>query len=98
MITIAAFIVVVAGLRAPTVILVLFLLAAFIAIISAPLLFWGWVLGPVGMLLSVHLTITAKIALGSREDTRWVAVMLGPEVTAKEKIETPDESSGEDND
>lgn len=67
-------------------------------VVFLSLLFWGWVLGPVGMLLSVPLTITAKIALDSREDTRWVAVMLGPEVTDAEKIETPDESSVEDND
>lgn len=48
-------------------------------VVFLSLLFWGWVLGPVGMLLSVPLTITAKIALDSRQDTRWLAVLLGPE-------------------
>ncbi len=48
-------------------------------VVFLSLLFWGWVLGPVGMLLSVPLTITAKIALDSSEETRWVAVLLGPE-------------------
>jgi AI-2 transport protein TqsA len=47
-------------------------------VVFLSLLFWGWVLGPVGMLLSVPLTMTAKIALESRDDTRWVAVLLGP--------------------
>lgn len=41
------------------------------------MVFWGWVLGPVGMLLSVPLTITARIALDGFEDTRWVATLLG---------------------
>lgn len=49
-------------------------------VVFLSLLFWGWVLGPVGMLLSVPLTITAKIALESRDDTRWLAILLGPTV------------------
>ena len=51
-------------------------------VVFLSLLFWGWVLGPVGMLLSVPLTITAKIALDSRDETRWLAVLLGPESIA----------------
>ena len=32
-------------------------------VVFISLVFWGWVLGPIGMLLSVPLTITAKLAL-----------------------------------
>jgi AI-2 transport protein TqsA len=50
-------------------------------VVFLSLIFWGWVLGPIGMLLSVPLTITIKIALDSSEETRWLAVLLGPEKT-----------------
>jgi len=56
-------------------------------VVFLSLLFWGWVLGPVGMLLSVPLTMTAKIALESRDDTRWVAMLLGPAGVAGKKAE-----------
>lgn len=50
-------------------------LSALVVFLS--LVFWGWVLGSVGMLLSIPLTMTVKIALESFEETRWVGVMLG---------------------
>ena len=46
-------------------------------VVFLSLLFWGWVWGPVGMLLSVPLTIILKIMLENSEDFRWLAVMLG---------------------
>ena len=50
-------------------------------VVFLSLVFWGWVLGPIGMILSVPLTITIKIALDSSEETRWLAVLLGPETS-----------------
>ena len=47
-------------------------------VVLLSLLFWGWVWGPVGMLLSVPLTIIVKILLENTEDMHWIAVMLGP--------------------
>lgn len=46
-------------------------------VVFLSLVLWGWVLGPVGMFLSVPLTMTVKIALDAYESTRWIAVFLG---------------------
>ncbi len=45
-------------------------------IILLSLIFWGWLLGPLGMLLSVPLTVMIKIALDTDPNTRWLAVIL----------------------
>ncbi len=47
-------------------------------VVFLSLLFWGWLLGPVGMLLSVPLTMVVKFAAEVNEETRWIGVMLGP--------------------
>nr|WP_136251942.1 AI-2E family transporter [Ningiella ruwaisensis] len=45
-------------------------------VVFLSLIFWGWLLGSVGMLLSVPLTMVVKIAMESREETRWLALLL----------------------
>ena len=46
-------------------------------VVFLSLVFWGWVLGPVGMLLSIPLTILVKIGLEGDAQTRWIGIMLG---------------------
>ena len=41
-------------------------------------------LGPVGMLLSIPLTILVKIALETQEETKWIAVLLGDNQNSKD--------------
>lgn len=48
------------------------------------LVFWGWMFGTVGMLLSVPLTMMLKLVMESCDSTHWLAVLLGP-VQAQEQ-------------
>jgi len=55
-------------------------------VIFVGLIFWGFVFGPIGMLLSVPLTMALKLALESDERTRWIAILLGSERDAQYAI------------
>ncbi len=54
-------------------------------IVFMSLVFWGWAWGPIGMFLSVPITMLVKILLENSDDLRWVAILMG---TAK-GLESP---------
>lgn len=45
-------------------------------VVFISLIFWGWVWGPIGMLLAVPLTMVLKIVLEHTEDFRWLALLI----------------------
>ncbi len=55
-------------------------------VIFISMAFWGWVLGPIGMLLSVPLTMALKITLAANEKTRGLALLLGSNSEAAEVL------------
>ena len=48
-------------------------------VVLLSLLFWGWVLGPIGLFLSVPLTMALMVGLDASPHTRPIAIMLGSE-------------------
>ena len=57
-------------------------------VVFLSLIFWGNLLGPVGMVLCIPLTMTLKFACENNPDTLWIAVFLGNE-TLIEKDDAP---------
>lgn len=51
-------------------------------VVFLSLLFWGWVWGPFGALLSVPLTVSIRVLLEHSERGRWIAVLLARRVPA----------------
>jgi AI-2 transport protein TqsA len=62
-------------------------------IVVTSLVFWGFVLGPVGMVLAVPLTVILRITLDSQPQTQWLAVLLGPAIPRRRRGVAAEEAS-----
>ncbi len=49
-------------------------------VVFSSLILWGSLLGPMGMVLCIPLTMTLKFGCGLRKDLKWIALLLGPEI------------------
>ncbi|MEK6231389.1 MAG: AI-2E family transporter [Luteolibacter sp.] len=55
-------------------------ISTLVVIISV--LFWGWLWGPLGMLLAVPLTMVLKVILEGSDEFRWIGVAISAEQPA----------------
>jgi AI-2 transport protein TqsA len=49
------------------------------AVVFISLIFWGWILGGLGVLIAVPLTLFVQLICELFEETRWISILLGPE-------------------
>jgi len=53
-------------------------------VVLVSLLAWGWVFDPIGMLLSITLTMIAKLALEANPQTRWAGILMSRQLRRQE--------------
>ncbi len=54
-------------------------------IVILSVLFWGFIWGPVGMLLAVPLTMLVKVMLDNSSDLRWISALMGKHATESDE-------------
>lgn len=47
------------------------------AVVFISLIFWGWILGGIGVLIAVPLTLAVQMVCELFDETRWIATLLG---------------------
>ncbi len=67
-------------------------LSTLVVILS--LIFWGGLLSLIGVVLCIPLTMTVKFACENNKSTRWIAVLLGPEMTPAQAPPAQEKGTG----
>jgi predicted PurR-regulated permease PerM len=57
-------------------------------VVFVSMLFWGFLWGPAGAVLSVPLTMVAKIVLVNDPEWAWIARLLGPTEVTTPRVRT----------
>jgi AI-2 transport protein TqsA len=65
-------------------------------VVVVSLLFWGWLIGPMGALAAVPLSIGAKFLFESFEDSRWIAHLMSDAGPKPVVVNAPPKTKGED--
>lgn len=69
-------------------------------VVISSVLFWGFIWGPVGMLLAVPLTMIVKVMLDNSAEFRWISALIGKsqsDETAEDSMLDPVGSEGAGN-
>ena len=53
-------------------------------VVVIAVMFWGWVWGPLGMLLAVPLTMVLKVILDGSEEFRWIGVAISNDYSRRQ--------------
>jgi AI-2 transport protein TqsA len=56
-------------------------------VVILSVIFWGWLLGPLGMFLAVPLTMVIKVILDNSEEFRWLSVAMAKKKVRRGEVE-----------
>jgi AI-2 transport protein TqsA len=62
----------------------------------ASLVFWAWVLGPLGLIIGIPATVIVVAVLASNPDTHWLLVLFTMDAAPAVQLVTPSGAPGED--
>jgi AI-2 transport protein TqsA len=63
-------------------------------VVFLSLIFWGSLLGLIGVVLCIPFTMTLKFACENNKSTRWIAVLLGPEAPVESLPPVQEQGTG----